>query len=112
MKVLWQDVSWLMLDNTFRHQLDEHITNNLLGFLDFQGYYDIYRMQSIIKYKDNKDFWFGFLLGQLQNASFGLFKERYKHSPTHQDADDINEIIEMHYSEIRNTVEEKFKQPK
>jgi hypothetical protein len=103
-------VSQRILDKSVLKDMREGMSNIINGFSDFHHSYDIYRRQSIIKYKSNYDFYFGYLFAKVEAYCLEHFKEKYRRLPDADESTEINETIEEYYPLIRERLALKFKE--
>jgi len=93
-----------MLDESFRKRLKQYI-QEFVDYSDLMNHFATYREQTIIKYENAYDFWYGYMVGHCQGYVLALFENTYGRTSSDEELQEIREAIEVEYTHMRNKLE-------
>lgn len=97
-----------MLDKSFHHELEKYISD----YLEIMKHWKkggSPRAHQILKYENPYDFFYGFAVGEIEGFSSGFFQGIYNRLPNEHEFREIEEIIEVHYKDMRGILSKSMK---
>jgi hypothetical protein len=102
-----QNCIYCMISEIFKKEIDEYMHFFIIDS-ELPRLNKVYHQQSITKYQNNHDFWFGYWIGHFTAYLVSLVKCKHARNPNTLELDEIREIVESNYTHVQKLLDKKF----
>jgi hypothetical protein len=97
-----------MAKESFKKEIEILIQNNINAFSDFFHLDAMSDYKEFLKFENDKDFWYGYLLGRIEMDCANLFKTKYKRVYDHDEFNEMVEIVRDYGHLMKKRINEKI----